>query len=63
MTIYLNHYLEMRKIQNAEEKLPSLEEIKRSYIHYILKVTDNNLDETAEILDVSRTTLQKKIKE
>jgi transcriptional regulator with PAS, ATPase and Fis domain len=63
MTIYLNHYLEMRKIQNAEEKLPSLEEIKRSYIHYLLKVTDNNLDETAEILDVSRTTLQKKIKE
>jgi transcriptional regulator with PAS, ATPase and Fis domain len=63
MSIYLNHYLEMRNNQNTEEKLPSLEEIKRNYIHYILKVTDNNLDETAEILDVSRTALQKKIKE
>lgn len=63
MSIYLNHYLDMKKNQSAGEELPSLEEVIRNYIHYILKLTDNNLVETAEILDVPRITLQKKIKE
>ena len=63
MSIYLNFFLDMKKNQNAKEKLPSLEEVKRNYIRYILKLTGNSLDETAEILDVPRTTLQKKIKE
>jgi DNA-binding NtrC family response regulator len=53
----------MKKNQSAGERLPSLEEVTKNYIHYILKLTDNNLVETAEILDVPRTTLQKKIKE
>jgi transcriptional regulator with PAS, ATPase and Fis domain len=63
MSIYLSYYLDMKKKQNPREKLPSLEEIKKNYVRYLLNVTDNNLKETAKILDVPQTSLEKKIKE
>jgi len=62
MSIYLSYYLDMKKKQNSVEKLPSLGEIKKNYVDYLLAVTDNNLEETAKILDVPQTSLQKKIK-
>jgi transcriptional regulator with PAS, ATPase and Fis domain len=51
----------MKKKQNPGEKLPSLEKIKKNYVNYLLYVTDNNLEETAEILDVPQTSLKKDI--
>lgn len=62
MSIYLGYYLDMRKKKNPGAKLPSLDEIKKNYIEYLLAVTDNNMEETARILEVSPTILQKKIK-
>jgi transcriptional regulator with PAS, ATPase and Fis domain len=53
----------MKKKQNPREKLPSLEEIKKNYIQYLLNVTSNNLEETAKILDVPKTSLKKDINE
>jgi len=53
----------MKKKQNPGKKLPSLEEIRKNYVRYLLNVTDNNLEETAKILDVPPTSLEKKIKE
>jgi hypothetical protein len=38
-----------------------LEKIKKNYVNYLLYVTDNNLEETAEILDVPQTSLKKDI--
>jgi transcriptional regulator with PAS, ATPase and Fis domain len=63
MSIYLSYYLDMKKKQNPREKLPSLEEIKKNYIQYLLNVTSNNLEETAKILDVPKTSLKKDINE
>lgn len=63
MSIYLSYYLDMKKKQNHGENLPSLEEIKKNYVRYLLNVTDKNLEETAKILDVPKTSLEKKIKE
>ncbi|MEE8605584.1 MAG: hypothetical protein V3S65_09425 [Candidatus Aminicenantaceae bacterium] len=63
MSIYLSHYLDMKKKQNPSEKLPSMKEIKKNYVQYLLNLTDNNLEETANILDVPQTSLEKKIKE
>jgi len=37
--------------------LPSLEELGRRYLCYVLKVTDNNKSQAAEILGISRNTL------
>ena len=62
MSIYLSHYLDMKKKQNPGEKLPSMKEIKKNYVRYLLNLTDNNLEETANILNVPQTTLEKKIK-
>jgi transcriptional regulator with PAS, ATPase and Fis domain len=53
----------MKKKQNPDEKLPSMKEIKKNYVRYLLNLTDNNLEETANILDVPQTSLEKKIKE
>jgi DNA-binding NtrC family response regulator len=51
----------MKKRQNRSEKLPSLDEVKNNYVNYLLDVTDHNLEETAEILAVPPTSLQKRI--
>jgi DNA-binding NtrC family response regulator len=63
MSIYLRYYLDMKKKQTPDEKLPSLEEVKTNYVNYLLNVTDNDLEETAKILGVPPASLKKKIKE
>lgn len=60
MSIYLSYYLDMIKKKNSGEKLPSLEEIKKNYVDYLLAATDNDFEETAKILDVSKAALLKK---
>lgn len=45
-----------------KEYLSTLDELEREYITYLLKKTHNNLKKTAEILNISRTTLYNKLK-
>jgi transcriptional regulator with PAS, ATPase and Fis domain len=61
MSIYLSYYLEMQQKQNLDKKLPSLNEIKSNYINYLLDLTKNDLEETAKILDVPKSSLLNKI--
>jgi transcriptional regulator with PAS, ATPase and Fis domain len=42
------------------ENLSSMEEMEKEYIQYILKMTNHNMKRTAEILEISRTTLYNK---
>ncbi|HEM49098.1 MAG TPA: hypothetical protein ENO27_02690 [Caldithrix sp.] len=44
------------------DSLPTLDEIKMDYIQYLLKITGNNLAETANILEIPPPLLNKKIK-
>jgi DNA-binding NtrC family response regulator len=62
MTKYLNYYLFLDDKKRMKENLPSLQNLKKDYIGYILKVTDCNVSEAAEILKVSLPTLYKKLK-
>jgi transcriptional regulator with PAS, ATPase and Fis domain len=59
MVEYLQSYLESRKNSPAqnENELPTLEDLRREYIRYLLEVTFHNISLTAKILNVSRTTL------
>lgn len=52
MLIYLRHYLDRQKGEYLQPALPSLEGIKQQYIHYVLDITQNDLQKTAQILDV-----------
>ena len=61
MSVYLHYYLDMRKQQDRSGRLPSLDEVKKNYVNYLLVVTHNNLEETAEILDVPPISLKKRI--
>jgi len=45
----------------SKEDLVSLEELEKSYLSYLLKITDGNLRKTARILGISRTTLYSKL--
>jgi ActR/RegA family two-component response regulator len=56
---YLNSYLESRKNSPTENEneFPTLEDLRREYIRYLLEVTFHNISRTARILNVSRTTL------
>jgi len=44
------------------DSLPTLDEIKMDYIQYLLKITGNNLAETANILEITPPLLNKKIR-
>jgi DNA-binding NtrC family response regulator len=61
---YLQEYHDsLDKIPFIErEKLSTLEDLEKDYIIHILKHTDNNLQQAAKILDISRTTLYSKLK-
>lgn len=61
---YLQNYLPppSKFSSFSNENLASLEEMEKEYIGYLLKKTKNNIKKTADILNVSRTTLYNKIK-
>jgi transcriptional regulator with PAS, ATPase and Fis domain len=44
------------------DNLSTLDDLEKEYIVHLLKVTDKNLRKTAQILNISRTTLYNKIK-
>jgi len=56
---YLQSYLGSRKISSTqnENDFPTLKDLRREYIRYLLEITFHNISLTARILDVSRTTL------
>ncbi|MCK4431415.1 MAG: hypothetical protein KAW19_08930, partial [Candidatus Aminicenantes bacterium] len=45
-----------RKSSNNND-LPTLENLKKEYISYLLELTNNNISDSAEILTVSRDSL------
>jgi len=57
------YYKLLTKQSDTAENLPTLEELKMEYIQYLLKITGNNLDETATILEIPPPILNKKIKD
>jgi len=46
----------------SNENLSTLDELEKEYISYLLKICNNNLRKTAQILSISRTTLYNKLK-
>jgi len=61
MTTYLRYYLNLNRRSSSPENLPTLDNLKREYIDYLLKLTDKNINTTAKILDISRTVLLDKL--
>lgn len=49
--------MEGSSVENLFRELPKLEELNYRYIAYVLKITNNNKSQTAEILGISRNTL------
>ena len=60
-TKYLYYYLTTNKKNPPSNNLPTLENIKKEYIRYLLKLTDNNVSDIAGILDISREALNTKL--
>jgi len=60
-TKYLYYYLTMNKKNPPLDNLPSLDNLKKGYIRYLLKLTDYNVNETAQILNLSLAALYKKL--
>jgi len=61
MPKYLYYYLFLDGKKRLMANLPSLQNLKKDYIEYILKVTDYNVSEASEILQISPPTLYKKL--
>lgn len=61
MPTYVQHYLSLKKKKVNSNHLPSLEKLKREYINYLLKVTENRINETAEILNIPHASLCQKL--
>lgn len=60
-TKYLYYYLTTNKKNPSLNNLPTLENLKKEYVRYLLKLTDNNVSEIAGILDIPGEALNKKL--
>jgi len=60
-TKYLQHYLNLHKRNDLLDNLPTLEILKDEYIRYLLELTDFDIYQTAEILDISPEILKRKL--
>jgi len=58
---YLYYYLGLSKKDFLKKTLPPLDKLKKEYIVYLLELTNNSIIETAEILNIPRATLKKKL--
>jgi len=58
MNVFLYNYLEHNKKNPYKKRLPTVEELKRSYISYVLEVNKNNTCETSKILGISQKRLK-----
>ncbi len=58
---YLDYYLTLNKKNPPMNNLPTLDNLKKDYICYLLKLTDYDINETAYILNISPAILQKKL--
>lgn len=57
MPRYLYYYITLNNKNFVKNELPNLENLKKEYINYLLKITGNNISQTAAILNISRQTL------
>ncbi len=57
MPRYLYYYITLNNNNFVKNELPNLENLKKEYINYLLKITGNNISQTAAILNISRQTL------
>lgn len=55
---YLDSYLETTK---DKPELPTLRDLEKDYIVYLLEITDHNVTLVSRILDISRTAVYQKI--
>jgi hypothetical protein len=53
LSLYLKHRI-LEEDGDMKEDLPSLVDLKREYVRFLLEVTDHDLTEVANILNVSR---------
>lgn len=60
-TKYLYYYLHWNKSHPPLDNLPTLDSLKKTYILYLLRITANDLKETAEILQISQQRLRKSL--
>jgi transcriptional regulator of acetoin/glycerol metabolism len=58
MRSYLDCYLETAR---EKPELPTLRDLEKDYIIYLLKITDHNVTLVSKILDISRTAVYQKI--
>jgi DNA-binding NtrC family response regulator len=58
---FFYHSVIVKNISPNLNQLPSLETLKKEYISYLLKITNNNKTKTARILDISIPGLYKKL--
>lgn len=61
MIAYLKYYLNQNGKTPSLDSLPTLDNIKKEYIYYLIKLTDKNIHKAAEILDISPTALLDKL--
>jgi DNA-binding NtrC family response regulator len=61
MRNFFYHSVIIKNISSNSNQLPSLDTLKKEYINYLLKITNNNKTKTAHILNISVPGLYKKL--
>lgn len=61
MRNFFYHSVIIKNISSNSNQLPSLDKLKKEYITYLLKITNNDKTKTAHILNISIPGLHKKL--
>ena len=59
---YLIHYLKSKQKREAVDYLPTLQTLEEEYIGYVLELSGFDLVKSSRILDISPTSLIKKLR-
>jgi len=61
MKNFFYHSVVIKNFNSPSGQLPTLDKLKKEYIVYLLKITNNNKTKTAHILNISVPGLNKKL--
>lgn len=58
---YLDYLAQKEEMTSEPVRFPTLDEIKKEYMAFLLQITEHDIEETSEILDIAQETVFRKM--
>lgn len=61
LVYYLDYLAQKQEMTSQPVRFPTLEELKREYMAFLLQITGHNIKKTSEIMDIAEETVFRKM--